>query len=48
MGSRGDMQLREDAFHVEPYGPFSDAYDFGDLPIRLAVFHPVQDRHLTQ
>lgn len=48
MGSRSDVQLREDAFHVEPYCSFGHAYDFGDLPVRLPVFYPVEDRHLTQ
>ena len=48
MGSRGDVQLREDAFYVESYGSFSHADDFGDLPVCLAVFYPVEDRHLAQ
>ena len=48
MGSRGDVQLREDAFYVESYGSFGHAYDFGDFPVGLAVFYPISDRHLTQ
>lgn len=41
MGSRRDVQLREDAFDVESYGSFSHAYDFGDFPVCLAVFDPI-------
>jgi len=48
MGSRGDIQLCEDALYVEPNGPFTHAHDFGDLPIRLALPDPVEDRHFTQ
>ena len=41
MGSRRDVQLREDAFYVESYGSFGHAYDFGDFPVCLAVFYPI-------
>lgn len=41
MRSRGDVQFRKDAFYVESDGPFTDAYDFSDLPVCLAIFYPV-------
>lgn len=42
------VEFGEDAFYVEADGPFGDPHNLGDLPVGLAVFHPIQNRQLPQ
>ena len=48
MRPRSHVQFRENAFYMESYGSLAHTDDFGYLPVRLAVFDPVENRHLAQ